>query len=332
MTETNEPRNRRFQIWDNDGKVVGSGASPVSIDGLTADTQYPIGTYHATYFGEKAKAPIPAFVTDPLDGASLIITPNLATIEVDGEGQWFTVEVPAGDEDSVTWVLRDETLATMTQDPEDSRRVLIQPLVSGILTIKARTPDGLFGYATVNIAQRAVERVEITSDVEGDFIPSGHYTQFRAKIYPETLSQGVSWSVSPSNLAELMTSDGLVLTIPVFQSGEVTVYAYPTDVPLNTTHGELKFTTGTPAGITSTYGLVNGQRVKFLKDSVFQFYTKQIFDGVWAIDTNQYFTITEGGVITCIEDSPIGQQFPVYCTSASNTNNKITVYVESGRL
>ena len=326
-----EVKSNIFQVWDNDGKVVGSGTSPVSIDGLTADTVYPIGTYHATYYGQNVKAPVPTFVTDPLEGATLVITPNLATMEVDGEGQWFTVTVPEDDKESVTWVLRDETLATMAQDPEDSRRVFIKPLLSGVLTIKARTPDGLFGYATINIAQRLIERVEISSGVEGDFIPSGHYTQFTAKVYPESLNQSVSWVVTPSSLAQLMTPEGLILTVPIWETGEVTVYAYPTDAGINNIHGELKFTTGTPAGITSTFGLVNGQHVKFLKGTTFQFYTKAFFDGVWTMDANEFFTVTEDGLITCTEDSAIGQAYPVYCTSAINSANKITVYVENGR-
>ena len=143
--------------------VVGSGErgedgkAKVTIDGLDANTDYPKGTYQASFEnenGESEKVDIQAFKTKSIAVTGVTIAPKTASVDVDATTKLNSTVAPStATNKSVSYKSSDEAVATVSSNGT------VTGVAEGDATITVTTQDGnKSDTATVTI--NAVEEPE----------------------------------------------------------------------------------------------------------------------------------------------------------------------------
>lgn len=134
-----------FKIY-RDEAVVAEGESPLTITGLTPNTDFPEGTFQATrVVGEKEseKVAIPAFKTLPISVTGITVTPETLESEAgkaDGANVITKVLPENATDKKVTYAV---TPVTEGLSVNDSGRVeWTADVASGEYTITATSQDG----------------------------------------------------------------------------------------------------------------------------------------------------------------------------------------------
>lgn len=116
------------------------GKAKVTIDGLEANTDYPAGTYKASFEnenGESEKVDVPSFKTKPISVTGVAISPKTTSIEVAGTTKLESTVAPStATNKSVSYKSSDEAVATV------SRNGTVTGVSEGETTITVTTQDG----------------------------------------------------------------------------------------------------------------------------------------------------------------------------------------------
>ncbi|WP_323706808.1 Ig-like domain-containing protein [Mammaliicoccus sciuri] len=96
------------------------GKAKVTIDGLEANTDYPAGTYKASFEnenGESEKVNVPSFKTKPISVTGVAISPKTTSIEVAGTTKLESTVAPStATNKSVSYKSSDEAVATVSSN------------------------------------------------------------------------------------------------------------------------------------------------------------------------------------------------------------------------
>lgn len=116
------------------------GKAKVTIDGLEANTDYPAGTYKASFEnenGESEKVDVPSFKTKPISVTGVTISPKTASVDVGGTTKLDgTVAPSTATNKSVSYTSSDETVATVSSNGT------VTGVAEGQATITVTTQDG----------------------------------------------------------------------------------------------------------------------------------------------------------------------------------------------
>lgn len=139
------------------------GRAKVTIDGLEADTEYPKGTYKASFEnenGESEKVDIQAFKTKPITVTGVAITPKTVSVDVDGTTKLNSTVAPStATNKTVSYNSSDEAVATVSSNGT------VTGVAEGETTVSVTTQDGnKSDIATVTV--NAVEEPEPEPDTE----------------------------------------------------------------------------------------------------------------------------------------------------------------------
>ncbi|MBW0761335.1 Ig-like domain-containing protein [Mammaliicoccus lentus] len=139
------------------------GRAKVTIDGLEADTEYPKGTYKASFEnenGESEKVAIQAFKTKPITVTGVAITPKTVSVDVDGTTKLNSTVAPStATNKTVSYNSSDEAVATVSSNGT------VTGVAEGEATITVTTQDGnKSDNATVTV--NAVEEPDPEPDTE----------------------------------------------------------------------------------------------------------------------------------------------------------------------
>ena len=105
------------------GEVVGSaergvdGIAKVTIDNLTADTDYPVGTYQVSFSnenGESGKVDVPAFKTKPINVTGVTLDKTTLSLEEGATGNLVATVAPSNASyKAVKFTSSDDAIATV---------------------------------------------------------------------------------------------------------------------------------------------------------------------------------------------------------------------------
>ncbi|CAG7913325.1 Kappa-carrageenase [Mammaliicoccus sciuri] len=116
------------------------GKAKVTIDGLEANTDYPAGTYKASFEnenGESEKVNVPSFKTNPISVTGVAISPKTTSIEVAGTTKLESTVAPStATNKSVSYKSSDEAVATVSSNGT------VTGVSEGETTITVTTQDG----------------------------------------------------------------------------------------------------------------------------------------------------------------------------------------------
>lgn len=116
------------------------GKAKVTIDGLEANTDYPAGTYKASFEnenGESEKVDVPSFKTKPISVTGVAISPKTTSIEVAGTTKLESTVAPStATNKSVSYKSSDEAVATVSSNGT------VTGVSEGEATITVTTQDG----------------------------------------------------------------------------------------------------------------------------------------------------------------------------------------------
>ena len=133
------------------------GKAKVTIDGLDANTDYPKGTYQASFEnenGESEKVDIQAFKTKSIAVTGITIAPKTASVDVDATTKLnITVAPSTATNKSVSYKSSDEAVATVSSNGT------VTGVAEGDATITVTTQDGNKSD-TAMITVNAVEEPE----------------------------------------------------------------------------------------------------------------------------------------------------------------------------
>ena len=116
------------------------GKAKVTIDGLEANTDYPKGTYQASFKNENGvseKVVVQAFKTKPITVTGVTISPKTASVDVDATTKLNSTVAPStATNKSVSYKSSDEAVATV------SNNGTVTGVAEGETTITVTTADG----------------------------------------------------------------------------------------------------------------------------------------------------------------------------------------------
>ena len=129
-----------------DGEVVGSaergadGIAKVTIDGLTADTDYTAGLYQVAFSnenGESEKVNVPAFKTKPIAVTGVTLDKSTLSLEAGATGNLVATIAPSTASDkTVTFASSDAEVATVDNTGK------VTAVKAGNADITVTTKDG----------------------------------------------------------------------------------------------------------------------------------------------------------------------------------------------
>lgn len=116
------------------------GKAKVTIDGLEANTEYPAGTYKASFkneHGESDKVDVPSFKTKAISVTGVTIAPKTVSIDVGGTTKIDSTVAPStATNKSVSYKSSDEAVATVSSNGT------VTGVSEGEATITVATADG----------------------------------------------------------------------------------------------------------------------------------------------------------------------------------------------
>ncbi|MEX5936918.1 Ig-like domain-containing protein [Mammaliicoccus sciuri] len=116
------------------------GKAKVTIDGLEANTDYPAGTYKASFeneYGESEKVNVPSFKTKPIPVTGVTISPKTTSVDVDATTKLNSTVAPStATNKSVSYKSSDEAVATVSSNGT------VTGVAEGKATITVTTLDG----------------------------------------------------------------------------------------------------------------------------------------------------------------------------------------------
>lgn len=150
---------RTFKVYKKDGTKVGEGASPVSITGLTPDTQYNAGDYTISAVedgNESTKVDIPAFKTKVATVAvtGVTVNPTATTLKI-GEGADITVAIAPDNATNKKFTVEGTNDAIATHTISEGK-VRFTGVSAGEFTATIKTEDGA-KTATVKVTVSPAE-------------------------------------------------------------------------------------------------------------------------------------------------------------------------------
>ncbi|WHI54159.1 Ig-like domain-containing protein [Mammaliicoccus lentus] len=133
------------------------GKAKVTIDGLEANTDYPAGTYKASFEndnGESEKVDVPSFKTKPISVTGVVISPKTASIEVAGTTKLESTVAPStATNKTISYKSSDEAVATVSSNGT------VTGISEGEATFTVTTQDGN-KTDTATVTVNAVEEPE----------------------------------------------------------------------------------------------------------------------------------------------------------------------------
>ena len=143
------------------------GKAKVTIDGLEANTDYPVGTYQVSFSnenGESEKVDVPSFKTKPIAVTGVTLDKTTLSLEEGATGNLVATVAPSTATDkTVTFASSDAAIATVDNT---GKVTAVKP---GAADITVTTKDGSkTAVCTLTVTEPAVEpenvQVETTED------------------------------------------------------------------------------------------------------------------------------------------------------------------------
>lgn len=146
-----------FKIYKKDGTKVVEGESPLTIDGIAANTQVAKGDYQATRVvgsQESEKVDIPAFTTLPISVTGVTLNKATAEVEQGGTLKLTPTVTPANATDKTgSWSSSNTAVATVSGG---NVTVKADAEVGGTTEVSFTTADGgKVAKCTITVIEKA---------------------------------------------------------------------------------------------------------------------------------------------------------------------------------
>ena len=210
-----------------DGEVVGSaergvdGVAKVTIDSLTANTDYAAGLYQVAFSnenGESGKVDVPAFKTKPINVTGVTLDKSTLSLEEGATGNLVTTVAPSTASDkTVTFASSDVAIATVDNTGK------VTAVKAGNADITVTTKDGSkTAKCTLTVTAKQIPVTGVTLDKSTLSLEVGATATLNATIAPSNASyKAVSFTSSDEAIATV-DDNGLVTAVAA-GSAEITV-------------------------------------------------------------------------------------------------------------
>ena len=200
------------------GEVVGSaergvdGIAKVTIDNLTADTDYAAGLYQVAFSnenGESEKVNVPAFKTKPIAVTGVTLDKSTLSLEEGATGNLVATVAPSTASDkTVTFASSDETIATVDNTGK------VTAVKAGTADITVTTKDGgKTAKSTLTVTAKQIPVTGVTLDKTTLSLEVGATETLNATIQPSNASyKAVSFTSSDEAIATV-DDNGLVTAV-----------------------------------------------------------------------------------------------------------------------
>ena len=208
-------------------EVVGSaergvdGFAKVTIDSLTADTDYAAGLYQVTFSnenGESGKVNVPAFKTKPINVTGVTLDKSTLSLEEGATGNLVATVAPSTATDkTVTFASSDAEVATVDNTGK------VTAVKAGNADITVTTKDGnKTAKCTLTVTAKQIPVTGVTLDKSTLSLEVGSTATLNATVAPSNASyKAVSFTSSDDAIATV-DDDGLVTAVAA-GSADITV-------------------------------------------------------------------------------------------------------------
>ena len=199
-------------------EVVGSaerqedGKAKVTIDGLEANTDYPVGTYQVSFSnenGESEKVDVPSFKTKAIAVTGVTLDKTTLSLEEGATGNLVATVAPSTATDkTVTFASSDEAIATVDNKGK------VTAVKAGNADITVTTKDGSkTAKCTLTVTAKSIAVTGVTLDKSTLSLEVGATGNLVATISPENASyKAVSFTSSDEAIATV-DDNGLVTAV-----------------------------------------------------------------------------------------------------------------------
>ena len=161
------------------------GKAKVTVDGLEANTDYPVGTYQVSFEnenGESEKVDVPSFKTKPIAVTGVTIEPKTVSVDVDATTKLnSTVSPSTATNKAVSYKSSDEAVATVSSNGT------VTGVAEGDATITVTTQDGnKSDTATATVKKAVVNVTGVTLDKTTLSLQEGATGNLVATVAPST--------------------------------------------------------------------------------------------------------------------------------------------------
>ena len=198
------------------GAVVGSaerqadGKASVKIDGLTADTDYPTGTYQVSFSngsGESAKVDVPSFKTKPILVTGVTLDKSTLSLEEGSTGNLVATVAPSNASyKAVSFTSSDNAIATVDGDG------LVTAVAAGSadITVESIADGSKTAKCTLTVTAKQIPVTGVTLTPKTVNVDVDATTKLNSTVAPSTATnKSVSYKSSDEAIATV-SSDGTV--------------------------------------------------------------------------------------------------------------------------
>ena len=206
-----------LNVYQGD-EVVGSaergvdGIAKVTIDNLTADTDYAAGLYQVSFSnenGESGKVDVPAFKTKPINVTGVTLDKSTLSLEEGATGNLVATVAPSTASDkTVTFASSDAEVATVDNTGK------VTAVKAGNADITVTTKDGnKTAKCTLTVTAKQIPVTGVTLDKSTLSLEVGATATLNATIAPSNASYKAVGFTSSDDTVATVDNDGLVTAV-----------------------------------------------------------------------------------------------------------------------
>ena len=206
-----------LNVYQGD-EVVGSaergvdGVAKVTIDNLTADTDYAAGLYQVSFSnenGESGKVDVPAFKTKPINVTGVTLDKSTLSLEEGATGNLVATVAPTTATDkTVTYSSSDEEVAKVTNAGK------VTAVKAGNADITVTTKDGnKTAKCTLTVTAKQIPVTGVTLDKSTLSLEVGATETLNATVAPSNASYKAVRFTSSDDAIATVDDDGLVTAV-----------------------------------------------------------------------------------------------------------------------
>ena len=206
-----------LKVYKGD-EVVGSaergvdGVAKVTIDNLTANTDYAAGLYQVSFSnenGESGKVDVPAFKTKPINVTGVTLDKSTLSLEEGATGNLVATVAPSTASDkTVTFASSDATIATVDNAGK------VTAVKAGNADITVTTKDGnKTAKCTLTVTAKQIPVTGVTLDKSTLSLEVGTTATLNATIAPSNASYKAVGFTSSDDTVATVDNDGLVTAV-----------------------------------------------------------------------------------------------------------------------
>ena len=188
------------------------GKASVTINGLEANTDYPVGTYQVAFANEdkeSEKVDVPAFKTKPINVTGVSLNKTSTSLEVGAtETLSATVAPTTATDKTVSYKSSDAEVATVTNAGK------VTAVKAGNADITVTTKDGSkTAKCTLTVTAKQIPVTGVTLDKSTLSLEEGATATLNATIAPSNASYKAVGFTSSDDAIATVDNDGLVTAV-----------------------------------------------------------------------------------------------------------------------